>query len=313
MIHFWISVFFPFLVFGTLSLRRQDNGAENSFFSRQQWGLVDCIAFYSMVSVFYILDRTFSFRLFEVMFRGPAQMYLRWGGILRNLFVLAIFIIYVKCRLKNPLSDLGLHARSLSENIYYGLISILPWTLISTILGLLISIDFDSSTTEINHDGLGQGLQFIQTEGQSMSFLIVLISSIVLGPLREELIYRGFFYGPIRRKVSRNAAILLSSSIFTVVHISEARLFPLVPFLLGCLFAYLYEKRQSLIPGITAHSFWNLIVYLRRSYIHNNLFFAPPGHLVGFLFSLLVVQLILLLIVYLLYQEIVGSSKESRI
>lgn len=92
---------------------------------------------------------------------------------------------------------------------------------------------------------------------------IVCIS--VLGPILEELLFRGAITKVLLRKYSPVKAILISGLIFGVFHINPAQV--VSASLVGFFLAWLYYKTQSLIPCILIHILNNsLSVYLNLEY-----------------------------------------------
>src|SRR5262245_17243393 len=90
---------------------------------------------------------------------------------------------------------------------------------------------------------------------------ISLIEYVVFAPLFEELAFRGLLFAILRRKFSFLPAALMSAGIFGIAHG-----YGLVGLLSVCwsglLWAWVYEKTGSLLPGILAHALNNLLVCL---------------------------------------------------
>ena len=90
---------------------------------------------------------------------------------------------------------------------------------------------------------------------------ISLVEYVVFAPLFEELAFRGLLFAILRRKFSFLPAALISAGIFGIAHG-----YGLVGLLSVCwsgvLWAWIYEKTGSLLPGILAHSINNLLVCL---------------------------------------------------
>ena len=86
---------------------------------------------------------------------------------------------------------------------------------------------------------------------------IFLITGILFAPLFEEAIFRGFLFGGLRQKLGWVKAAFISSAIFAVGHLSIAALIP--TFALGFLFSYLYQKSNSIWPGIILHTLVNSV------------------------------------------------------
>lgn len=83
----------------------------------------------------------------------------------------------------------------------------------------------------------------------------------VLGPILEELLFRGAITKVLLRKYSPVKAILISGLIFGIFHINPAQVVSAC--LIGFFLAWLYYKTQSLIPCILIHILNNsLAVYL---------------------------------------------------
>ena len=90
---------------------------------------------------------------------------------------------------------------------------------------------------------------------------ISLVEYVVFAPLFEELAFRGLLFAILRRKFRFLPAALISAGIFGIAHG-----YGLVGLLSVCwsgvLWAWIYEKTGSLLPGILAHAINNLLVCL---------------------------------------------------
>jgi uncharacterized protein len=90
---------------------------------------------------------------------------------------------------------------------------------------------------------------------------ISLVEYVIFAPLFEELAFRGLLFAILRRKFSFLPAALISAGIFGIAHG-----YGLVGLLSVCwsgvLWAWIYEKTGSLLPGILAHAINNLLVCL---------------------------------------------------
>jgi membrane protease YdiL (CAAX protease family) len=80
----------------------------------------------------------------------------------------------------------------------------------------------------------------------------------VLGPVFEEIFFRGFAYPPFRQRFGVRWAMVGVSAIFALFHMNAILFIPI--FLLGVFLVTLYEKTGSLVPSITAHICHNLIM-----------------------------------------------------
>ncbi len=102
-----------------------------------------------------------------------------------------------------------------------------------------------------------------------LDWCILLLQTSVLAPLVEETLFRGILYPALRSRMGVLGGILLSSSIFAILHPTlPAGFLPL--FSLGVVLAYLYESRKSLVPSIVLHALNNgFILLLQLSALAN--------------------------------------------
>jgi hypothetical protein len=90
----------------------------------------------------------------------------------------------------------------------------------------------------------------------SIMYMCVFVS--FLGPIMEEIFFRGFIYGALKTKIGIFGGILTSAVFFAYVHANLASFMPIL--CLGLLLAYIYEKTGSLVSSITAHMIHNSIM-----------------------------------------------------
>ena len=92
--------------------------------------------------------------------------------------------------------------------------------------------------------------------------LIVLyfLSLAILVPFVEELIFRRLFFSALRQKASLLKATLISSLIFSLIHLDPARLVP--AFIVGIALALVYERTKSLIVCTAVHGVTNFLIFL---------------------------------------------------
>ncbi len=78
---------------------------------------------------------------------------------------------------------------------------------------------------------------------------------VVLAPLFEETIFRGFLLPSLTRRLPLGAAVGVSGLVFAVAHLSVADLLPLT--VLGILLGFVYTREQGLWAPILLHGLWN--------------------------------------------------------
>jgi membrane protease YdiL (CAAX protease family) len=87
--------------------------------------------------------------------------------------------------------------------------------------------------------------------------LLLLLGGIIV-PLKEELVFRGLIYPPLRYGYGKGKGILITALFFGAMHFDFIRFLPL--FLGGVVLTWLYEKTKSLWPSIIAHGVWNILM-----------------------------------------------------
>ncbi|HDL64115.1 MAG TPA: CPBP family intramembrane metalloprotease [Proteobacteria bacterium] len=94
--------------------------------------------------------------------------------------------------------------------------------------------------------------------GESSLLWPLFAVAILIGPLAEELFFRGLFFPALKSKMSVSAAVISSAALFATLHLNWAGWLPI--FGLGILLAYSYQKTGDLLVPIFIHA------------IHNSLF-----------------------------------------
>ncbi len=80
--------------------------------------------------------------------------------------------------------------------------------------------------------------------------------AVFLGPLAEEVVFRGYLYGALKRSLGVTRALLLSSALFGLIHGLDYAL-PLA--FLGLFFGWLRERSGGLVAPIVAHVLHNAL------------------------------------------------------
>ncbi len=82
----------------------------------------------------------------------------------------------------------------------------------------------------------------------------------LVGPITEEVFFRGFFYPPLRQKVGRVGAILINAFCFAALHGNLIQLAPLIG--LGLILALLRERTGSVLASTVLHCTHNTLVLI---------------------------------------------------
>ena len=112
---------------------------------------------------------------------------------------------------------------------------------------------------------VGQAEQevFIGTPGPG-DYVVMLMFVVVLGPIVEELIFRGFLWDRLAARFSVTVTLIVTSIAFSVIHFIPV-LMPTL-FLFGLSFGYVRHRYSNLSAAIVVHSLVNLVA-LTVSYL----------------------------------------------
>jgi membrane protease YdiL (CAAX protease family) len=88
-----------------------------------------------------------------------------------------------------------------------------------------------------------------------LSFLIFSTTASLAAPIFEEIIFRGFLLPSLTRYLSVGWAIVASSLLFAIAHLSLSEVLPLT--VLGMVLGYVYWRSQNLLASMFLHSLWN--------------------------------------------------------
>ena len=108
----------------------------------------------------------------------------------------------------------------------------------------------------------------------AVSLILTFISLVVLPPLVEELLVRGFLYTSLRDKLPKIGAALTTSIIFATAHLQFGSGAPLLwiafidTFILSLFLIYLRERTNGLWAGITLHATKNLLAFATIFLLH---------------------------------------------
>lgn len=122
---------------------------------------------------------------------------------------------------------------------------------------VLLSIVFG---VEIMHDIQKDSLLALKSMSPAMLILFT-VNTVVLIPIVEEIIFRGFLYFPLYRKIGRKASLLLVSYFFLHAHfivLLQSIFGSLVVFGKGFFLTWLYDKKKTLIYPIGFHILFNI-------------------------------------------------------
>lgn len=161
------------------------------------------------------------------------------------------------------------------------------------ILLILIGISF-SLTYNLIILNLNRYLNFTDIfDGSNTNILITLLTSGLIGPIMEELVFRNIVYEKFKKIYKPISAILLTGILFGIFHGNLIQ--SIYVFLFNFILIFVYERYKSIYAPIIVHISANSGLQLFLSFInYNNIYVS--------LFSL-IMSLIILLISYKLMNK----------
>lgn len=90
--------------------------------------------------------------------------------------------------------------------------------------------------------------------------LINILSSGILGPIIEELIFRGIVYNRLKEITNIKISMFISTIMFSLFHFELSQIF--YAFFMGYLFVNVYDSYKTLKASIIAHMSANVIITL---------------------------------------------------
>jgi len=177
------------------------------------------------------------------------------GAMLASGGVLACWIwLRVAFKLRQPLATLGLcraPVANLVPVILFSLFILAPIHLSG--LGWRQCLEF------LGHQSVLQALvlDFFKAVwgGDLVKIFLMVINAVVLAPVIEELIFRGFFFGLLRSRWGTLPALVFSSLVFAGYHFNLTVFLPL--FFTSMAFGYIYSRTGSIYFSMLSHAIFN--------------------------------------------------------
>jgi membrane protease YdiL (CAAX protease family) len=155
-------------------------------------------------------------------------------------------------RLKEAFGKLGLGSRVAFGAIGLALLAWLIYILVAGILTPLLQPDQEDVTRELgtNKDELG-------------SVAVAAFLIVIAAPLSEELFFRGFMFGGLRRSMSLWPAAVISAIVWGSLHLGAGNIGVAVQLaVFGVILAWLYERSGTLWAPVLAHAINNTIAFV---------------------------------------------------
>lgn len=123
-----------------------------------------------------------------------------------------------------------------------------------TILGIILSLIYNVFAYYLNF--------VLKTSlfDNSNNIAITLLSTGILGPIIEELMFRGIIYNELKSKYSNMKSILITTIFFAIIHINIIQI--LYALIIGFILIFVYEKYNNIKAPIILHMASNITTTL---------------------------------------------------
>ena len=168
---------------------------------------------------------------------------------------------------KQSFAAIGLH-RPHWRDLAYGLAAVIPYYVL-----YLIVVTISSKLIPGLNVNQAQQIGFNNVHGQ-LPLILTFISLVVLPPITEEILVRGFLYTSLRKSLPLVWAAIVTSFVFAAAHLPEGGasgplyIAAIDTFVLSLVLIYLRQKTGGLWASITLHAIKNGVAFVA-------LFIAP--------------------------------------
>jgi len=244
------------------SIRRKDFFSKFGEFARLKtvsWSLGDIIRVAVTFVFWSFIGMVFLSTIYVVinLFANIKDTTLLFHSLLNDFIMIAILIYFIKYRYKTKFSEIGFHFENKFDNIstgFLGYIAFVPFIIFSIMLVNWLCRIFEYAPK------MQPIVNIILREEKQYILFTTSFFAAIIGPVAEELFFRGFMYNALKKKLGIFIAVFFTAALFSLLHTNIAGFLPI--FILGILLAYIYEKTGNLLCSISVHMFHNIIMLI---------------------------------------------------
>ncbi|MBL7070804.1 MAG: CPBP family intramembrane metalloprotease [Candidatus Omnitrophica bacterium] len=227
------------------------------------WDICKVIIVFFFAQRVLLLAEMLIFSAWPVL-EGRDNLRLMLSATAVDIIVVSVVCYYVINERNQKVSALGLTPKRFITNLKYGAlayIGLMP--ILALVMFLSINL-FKYFNIPIEPQPV---LVMFKEETHIPTLIYMGFFTSILGPILEEVFFRGFMYGVFKKRAGALWGVILSALFFAYIHANLASFFPII--CLGILLAYLYERTGSLIPSITVHAIHNSLSLAFLLFIRN--------------------------------------------
>lgn len=174
-----------------------------------------------------------------------------FNGTCLNLIL--AFVLLVRMFHSGRMEALGLKKHSLKILLYA---PVCGYLLVLALHFLLAQMGLFEWIERVTHAPAEQSIVSVLRHSDNIPLIAVIcFSAAIAAPIVEELIFRGYLYPIMKKYTGAWFALISSSLLFGIIHVSLVPLIPLALF--GAILVLLYEYTESIWTPIIAHCIFN--------------------------------------------------------
>jgi len=233
--------------------------------SKVPWGVRDVAILFV---IYFLLQLIIGSLLFLVskssLFTQESLRYfsLFWATMGVNLIILMVLFAILSKKYRIDWEHFGFKKERILKNGGLGALSyvaFLPIFFLLLIVSLLVCSIFGIEPEP------HVIVQVFQEEKSPLFLFYLVVFASFLGPLFEEILFRGFLYPAAKKRWGMRKALIGTALFFALIHFNAFQFIPV--FGLGLMLTLLYEATGSLIPSIVLHVFNNTVSVAVTFYI----------------------------------------------
>lgn len=194
----------------------------------------------------------------EQWFKDATLAQFLYVFITETIVILSLVILMKVQKIKAP--DIGLKWPNLNHTrfVLSGFLTYyIAYIILAVIAGSVIGINLEQE----------QEIGF-NTDVSGLSLVLAGISLVVLPPLVEEILFRGYLYNRFRRVLTFGWSALLLSLLFGAAHLQLGSgnmplwIAAIDTFVLSLVLVYIREKTGTIWAGVTIHALKNMVAFV---------------------------------------------------
>lgn len=184
----------------------------------------------------------------EARLPGPADLIASMGV---HLVLAGMTVGFVAWRL-GPVKWLGLRWKQ-----WKWVFLIAPGTVMAmwVVFGLLAASGYMEWIQKLGGDAVQDTVKLLQTTKDPQILILMALAAVVVAPVCEEIVFRGYLYPAAKRFAGTWAAAISTALLFSAAHGNLGALLPL--FIFGLVIIYVYERTRSIWAPIAIHFCFN--------------------------------------------------------